>query len=169
MPQNAERQIKAFHSLFHGKHNWGACRGVAFNLFVCFGSVLIKGFSKLLPFFPVKTFQTPLCFSPLSFYLFNLWKEPKGVPNISSPQRAGFSTGLQMPVRTQTGSSEARQVLSIIQHVKKEGERKRGRVKAGSVVGGKSPEWTGGISSPWLLKGVFLDICPDTCRVKEAG
>lgn len=45
-----------------------------------------------------------------------------------------------MPVRTQTGSSEARQVLSIIQHVKKEGERKRGRVKAGSVVGGKSPE-----------------------------
>lgn len=76
----------------------GACRGVAFNLFVCFGPVLIKGFSELLPS-PSQTFQTPLCFSPLSFYLFNLWKEPKGVPNVPSPRRAGFPTGLQMPGR----------------------------------------------------------------------
>lgn len=84
---------------FMANRESGARRGTAFNLFVCFGPVLIKGFSERLLFPRCKTFQTLLCFSPLSFYLFNWWKEPKGVPNVPLPRRAGFPTGLQMPGR----------------------------------------------------------------------
>lgn len=100
-PKMQNNRTKLSTHFFMANRESGTCKGVAFNLFVCFGPVLIKGFSELLlsspP--PCKTFQTPLCFSPLSFYLFNLWKEPKGVPNVPSPRRAGFPTGLQMPGR----------------------------------------------------------------------
>ena len=119
----------------------GACR-VVFNLFVCFGPVLVKGFSELLFSTPCKTFQTPSCFSPLSFYYLICKKNWRGSP---TSRRLGGQVSPQgcrcWAERTQTGSGEARQVLSIIQHVKREeGARKSGRVKAGSGVGERA--WT---------------------------
>lgn len=169
-PKMQNERTKLSSHFFMADRELRSCRVAVFNLFVCFEPVLIKGFSYLIPL----PSQQPLCkfpCPPLSFYLFNLWKEPKGVPTVPSSRRAAFPTGLKMPAeRTQAGSGKARQVLSITQSVKREeGARKRERAKAGSRVGAESLSWIGGISSPRLLKGGFLDICPDTCRVKEVG
>lgn len=152
-PQMQNNRTKLSTHFFMANRELGACRGVVFNLFVCFGPVLITAFPELLASLPLplcKTFQTLLCLSPLSLYLFNSWKEPKGVPNVPLPRRASFSTGQGKRYQSSSTLKE-----------KKEQE-KRGRVKVGSGVGGKSLGWIRRISSspPWLLKGGFFGHLP---------
>lgn len=163
LPQNAKQENKAFHSLFHGKQRIGGMQRIAFNLFVCFGSVLIKVFTKLLPC-PAHVKVSRLPFASFLFPFIYLICE-KNQRGSATSHCLGELVSLQScrcrAERTQTGSGEARRVLSIIQHVKREeGTRKRGRVKAGSRLGGKSLGWIGGISFPPVAEGRFFGHLP---------
>lgn len=165
---------KGFHSLFHGKQTIGDMQNICFWFVCLFWTRPNQGLFLAVPFLPRLPRPSRLpCASllfPFIYWIFE--KNRRGSP---TSHRLGELVSLQgcrcWAERAGIGSREARRVLSIIQHVKREeGARKRGREKAGSRMGGKkSLDWIGGISSPWLLKGGFLDICPDTCRVKEAG
>lgn len=140
MSQNTKQQIKGFDSVFHGKHIWGHAEELPL---ICLFALDCpnQGLFQAAPFAPpAKLFRLPCVSLLFPFICLICEKNQRGSP---ASHRLGELVSLQgcrcWSEKTQKGSGEARQVLSIIQHVKREeGERKRGRVKAGSRVGVKS-------------------------------